>query len=70
MPKKYWNKTWFISEPSFERNLGVTNDSEKVRVLVLNEKSEIIAKVAGPPTDDKVDKIRNTLLTATPVNDP
>ncbi len=69
IPKQYWSRTWFVSGSNLEQGLGIAAESEKVRVIVLSAASEIIAKVSGPPTDDKVDKIKNTLLTATPASD-
>lgn len=66
VPKKYWDETWLVPDV---RQKDVYDDSsgkpEKIYVYVLDSDGDVIARVGGSPSEEKIEKIKNTLLSLT-----
>lgn len=62
IPKRYYDQTWLSGQQVLEKALHIPSESENAFVLVLDSQGRVLARVSGPPTDAKIQKI----MTAVP----
>lgn len=61
IPQRYYDQTWLSGQPALEKSLGIPTESGQAFVLVLDSTGRILARVSGPPTDAKIQKVVNAL---------
>lgn len=64
VPKKHWDETWLIPDVRQGGNNKTPENSEKIYVYVLDEDGDVIARVSGAPSDEKLEKIKHALFPA------
>lgn len=65
VPKKYWEETWLVPNVRNSAQLGSSEAPEKIYVYVLDGDGDVILRISGKPSNDKFEKIKNTLNAAT-----
>ena len=58
IPARYHDQTWILAETSLETALGIPTNSASAFVIALDSQGQIIARVAGGPTEQRIEQIR------------
>ncbi len=67
VPRKHWDETWLVPDVRQGENNDLSEQSEKTYVYVLDSEGDVIARVGGEPSEEKIEKIKHTLLSITPL---
>ena len=63
IPARYYDQTWILAETTLETALGIPTDSKSAFVLVLDAQGQIVARVSGAPTEQRVSQIESAVQT-------
>jgi hypothetical protein len=59
IPARYHDQTWILDETSLETALEIPTASASAYVIVLDAEGQIIARVSGPPTEQRVSQVKS-----------
>lgn len=66
IPRQYYEQTWLLNAPVLERALNIPTGSGEAHVLVLDSQGEIVARVAGNPTDARIAEVQQAVQQVRP----
>lgn len=61
IPQRYHDQTWITSGTRLEQALDIPVASAKAFVLVLNAQGGIVVRVAGDPTDERIQAVESAV---------
>jgi hypothetical protein len=64
VPPERWEQTWLLTHGNVEKYLGVPSKAKEPYVFALNADGEIVARMQGIATTEKIDGIARALQVA------
>ncbi|MCJ7592590.1 MAG: hypothetical protein MUO51_14690 [Woeseiaceae bacterium] len=61
IPARYYDQTWILNEPILEKALNIPRESASAYVIVLDSEGQIIARVSGAPTEQRVSQVMSAV---------
>ena len=61
IPARYHDQTWILDETSLETALNIPTESASAYVIVLDSEGQIIARVSGAPTEQRVSQVKSAV---------
>jgi hypothetical protein len=66
IPARYHDQTWIFAEQDLENALGIPANSPKAFVVVLDSAGQVLARVEGDPTAERIDQVQAAVLSTKP----
>lgn len=57
IPARYHGQTWLLDSPVVEKALQVPVDSHEACIVVLDRSGQVVLRIHGPPTDERLDEV-------------
>ena len=61
IPARYHDQTWILAETRLETALNIPKESTSAYVIILNSEGQIIARVGGHPTEQRVSQVESAV---------
>lgn len=61
IPARYHDQTWLLAETGLETALNIPTGSASAFVLVLDSEGQIVARVSGAPSEQRISQVRSAV---------
>ena len=61
IPARYYDQTWIFAKTKLETALDIPTDSESAFVMVLDSQGQIIVRVSGAPTEQRIGQVKSAV---------
>ena len=61
IPARYYDQTWIFAKTKLETALDIPTDSASAFVMVLDSQGQIIVRVSGAPTEQRIGQVKSAV---------